>query len=460
MGIGSGIAYLLAGLAGAGKGYVAGKKANEEAFREDEELNLKKEEATQRLLKNQIDSFDKGLTGFDPVTKKPILAQGYAQPGEDYFSAKQRRAQDAKKPYEYDLNKKFDTSGGGYVPRPGQTLPLDLAKIAMENAQASSPEYVDNITGIINSSSGGAVDPNTGAATGAMSREAVKGMLSTKAGRSQIKDLIDYSAKAGERVATDNYRKGMLANSEKNAGFRGTEVRLKQDKEKREIEATAAAEKQKQATAAQKAISFRFAYNTANAVLAKIPDATSRLGKIGQTIEIAAGGFISDSETNQLEGALKTIRANVGIGALQDMRNSNKTGAGMGQISDKETELLQATITTLNLPKLGFRGVRKNLAFMNLILGGVPDESGRYVSIIDRPDLVPPEFAGLMTQAAPAASTRGTKGPGKQLVSPKTQAAINALPQAPAAQKSLSAPVMTKKQIDRMNELRAKHGTK
>jgi len=133
MGVGSGITYLLAGLAGAGKGYVAGKKANEE-------FALKEEEATQKALQDKIANYSKGITGFDQATGQPTLAQGYAQPGENYFSASQRQARDAKKPYGYKTGDLFDTSpDGSYVPKPGAELPEGILKQVITPQEKANP---------------------------------------------------------------------------------------------------------------------------------------------------------------------------------------------------------------------------------------------------------------------------------------------------------------------------------
>lgn len=60
------------------------------------------------------------------------------------------------------------------------------------------------------------------------------------------------------------------------------------------------------------------------------------------------GSWVPGSEAKQLSGNLATIKANIGIDALQRMRNSNETGAGLGNISDTENRIMQDTFGNLD----------------------------------------------------------------------------------------------------------------
>jgi hypothetical protein len=66
-------------------------------------------------------------------------------------------------------------------------------------------------------------------------------------------------------------------------------------------------------------------------------------GPLGQIAENFRG-----SEAADAEGLRNTIGAGVAFKSLQDMRASNKTGGGLGAISEKEMELLKASMGSFN----------------------------------------------------------------------------------------------------------------
>ena len=54
------------------------------------------------------------------------------------------------------------------------------------------------------------------------------------------------------------------------------------------------------------------------------------------------GSDAADAEAN-----LRTLKSKIMIGALRDIRDSSKTGAGLGSVSDKEGDKLEASIASL-----------------------------------------------------------------------------------------------------------------
>lgn len=58
----------------------------------------------------------------------------------------------------------------------------------------------------------------------------------------------------------------------------------------------------------------------------------------------AIGQHIPGTEAHNLEEVLSGIKANIGFGYLQKMRNSSKTGGALGQVSDVEEKLLQSVM--------------------------------------------------------------------------------------------------------------------
>ena len=58
--------------------------------------------------------------------------------------------------------------------------------------------------------------------------------------------------------------------------------------------------------------------------------------------------FVPLSDAREISGAVDTIKAHMGFQALQAMRESSKTGGALGQITERELALLQATAGTLD----------------------------------------------------------------------------------------------------------------
>ena len=78
------------------------------------------------------------------------------------------------------------------------------------------------------------------------------------------------------------------------------------------------------------------------------------------------GGVVADAlmlntrSRATLEGALTTIKANLGFEQLQAMRDASPTGGALGQVAVQELEALQSTIANLN-PDMGEVALIANL---------------------------------------------------------------------------------------------------
>jgi len=66
----------------------------------------------------------------------------------------------------------------------------------------------------------------------------------------------------------------------------------------------------------------------------------------------------------EYEGAISTLQANLAFDTLQAMRDASPTGGALGQVSEKELQLLKDTVTNLD-PNLGSETMRKNIGILN-----------------------------------------------------------------------------------------------
>jgi hypothetical protein len=60
-----------------------------------------------------------------------------------------------------------------------------------------------------------------------------------------------------------------------------------------------------------------------------------------------AGARIAGTDAYNYNADLDTLKSNIAFSALQEMREASKTGGALGQVSDKETALLQSTLGAL-----------------------------------------------------------------------------------------------------------------
>lgn len=90
---------------------------------------------------------------------------------------------------------------------------------------------------------------------------------------------------------------------------------------------------------------------------------------------------IPGTPARDLLGLVDTIRANVGFDRLQQMRNASPTGGALGQVSELENRLLQATLGNLELSQ-SEEQFKRNLKrvkdiYKQIIHEGIPEEKAQ-----------------------------------------------------------------------------------
>lgn len=99
----------------------------------------------------------------------------------------------------------------------------------------------------------------------------------------------------------------------------------------------------------------------------------SAMGQIGYTTAGLGGkilGGIGMTGPVDLEGALNTIKSNLGFDRLTQMRAESPTGGALGNVSDRELQLLTSTVQSLD-QRQSPATLKKNLA----IIRGYLDDS-------------------------------------------------------------------------------------
>jgi len=105
---------------------------------------------------------------------------------------------------------------------------------------------------------------------------------------------------------------------------------------------------------------------------------TGRLGELQRSYPKVFTG----SDAVNLGNAIDTIRANIGFDRLREMRNNSPTGAGVGNVTEKELGFLQNTIASLkttNDPEVlrqNLIAVKEQYEFM--LSGFPPEELAKY----------------------------------------------------------------------------------
>ena len=90
------------------------------------------------------------------------------------------------------------------------------------------------------------------------------------------------------------------------------------------------------------------AITQANNVIATIDEIIPGINSLTAGLAGSATRFIPGTPSFDLASKIDTIKANVGFQALQAMRNASPTGGALGQVSEMENRLLQATIASLD----------------------------------------------------------------------------------------------------------------
>ena len=96
-------------------------------------------------------------------------------------------------------------------------------------------------------------------------------------------------------------------------------------------------------------------------VLHENPNAVGIVGKFAQ---------IFPSDARSIRESLKTLQAYSGFSTLADMKKASPTGGALGQVSERELDLLQATWTSLD-PNLGAKEFKRRMNSFNTQLDSV-----------------------------------------------------------------------------------------
>ena len=92
----------------------------------------------------------------------------------------------------------------------------------------------------------------------------------------------------------------------------------------------------------------KFQQDTADRVVNDVDLAMEKLSGWTAGLGGAVLKNIPGTEAKNFSGFLDTLKANIGFGVLQDMRNASKTGGALGQISDRENVLLSSVLGSLD----------------------------------------------------------------------------------------------------------------
>lgn len=113
------------------------------------------------------------------------------------------------------------------------------------------------------------------------------------------------------------------------------------------------------------------AISQATVVMDYIDQADGQINGFTTGVVGVGSAFIPGTPAYNLNRTIDTIKANVGFQALQAMRDASPTGGALGQVSEQENRLLQATLGSLDIGQ-GEQQLRANMSkvkqhFSNLV---------------------------------------------------------------------------------------------
>lgn len=142
---------------------------------------------------------------------------------------------------------------------------------------------------------------------------------------------------------------GRTAQKEKESGTQEAKAEF-QPKIAGEVERA----KQTAAAEVKKETAFPKAKSAFNESLAKNDRVLSKVDEVLPKIDSLTAGFagstlanISGTEARDVQATIDTIKANLGFEELQRMRDNSPTGGALGQVSERELQLLTATVENL-----------------------------------------------------------------------------------------------------------------
>lgn len=97
-----------------------------------------------------------------------------------------------------------------------------------------------------------------------------------------------------------------------------------------------------------KKMRLELAKNKADAVIGKVDEALGQSGFFTTGLTGTALGKIPGTGAYDLDKTIDTIKANIGFGELQAMREASPTGGALGQVAVQELTALQSTVASLD----------------------------------------------------------------------------------------------------------------
>ena len=91
------------------------------------------------------------------------------------------------------------------------------------------------------------------------------------------------------------------------------------------------------------------AYRTIQSVNELLTKAKANPGIFGRTAALPLPQFLRSGAYRNFKSELETLKANIAFGELVAMREASKTGGALGQVSDREGQLLQNALGALNM---------------------------------------------------------------------------------------------------------------
>jgi len=80
-----------------------------------------------------------------------------------------------------------------------------------------------------------------------------------------------------------------------------------------------------------------------------VAEAKKLVGSTSTGILGSVSRLVGGSTAKNLKSTIDTIQANLSFDALQEMRDNSKTGGALGSVSERELELLGATVASLDI---------------------------------------------------------------------------------------------------------------
>jgi hypothetical protein len=123
---------------------------------------------------------------------------------------------------------------------------------------------------------------------------------------------------------------------------------------KKDIEAGKSAGKKEGELETERKFAAPKIYNSMQSALTKGDNVINTIDKIIPKVSDSTAGFggtvlskLPGTQAKDLQRQIDTVVANLGFKELQEMRNNSPTGGALGQVSERENELLQAVVASL-----------------------------------------------------------------------------------------------------------------